>query len=282
MVISTKYIFALCVLLLTFSLSSAYEDPLVELDYGQFQGKYDSTYNLSYFRKIPFAAPPTGENRFRAPQPPLRITHGVYDTDQDFDMCPQRTVNGSEDCLYLGLFSRPWDATVAPSSASRPVLVVFYGGGFIQGSASFTLPPSSYPILNVTELNDYVVIYPNYRVNAFGFLPGKAIKRSPTSDLNPGLLDQQYVLKWVQKYIHHFGGDPRNVTIWGQSAAPAQWLRRFSPTDEATNPSSSTKRSSARPSGQRPTPTTPPKQKPSTTSLSLSPAAPMPPTPSPA
>ncbi|KAF7594522.1 hypothetical protein BBP40_008969 [Aspergillus hancockii] len=195
----------------------AYDNPLVNLEYGAFQGKYDATYNISYFRKIPFAAPPTGVNRFRGPQPPLKIPDAVYDTDQDFDMCPQRTVNGSEDCLYLGLFSRPWDVRTIVST-KRPVLVVFYGGGFIQGSASFTLPPSSYPILNVSNLNDYVVIYPNYRVNAFGLLAGKAIKESPTSDLNPGLLDQQYVLKWVQKHIHHFGGDPHNVTIWGQSA----------------------------------------------------------------
>jgi carboxylesterase type B len=195
--------------------TAAYENPFVTLDYGSFQGQYDSTYNLSYFRKIPFAAPPTGENRFRAPQPPLDITGTIYDTNRSFDMCPQRTVNGSEDCLYLGLFSRPWDLT---KKTSRPVLVVFYGGAFIQGSAAFTMPPSSFPILNVSDTNDYIVIYSNYRVNAFGFLPGTAIKESPTSDLNPGLLDQQYVLKWVQKHIHHFGGNTRNVTIWGQSA----------------------------------------------------------------
>ena len=93
------------------TLSKAYDDPLIHLDYGSFQGRYDTTYNLSYFRKIPFAAPPTGRNRFRAPQPPLRITNGTYNTDQTFDMCPQRTVNGTEDCLYLGLFSRPWDTS---------------------------------------------------------------------------------------------------------------------------------------------------------------------------
>jgi carboxylesterase type B len=192
----------------------AYDNPLVSLDYGSFQGQYDSTYNLSYFRKIPFAAPPTGKNRFRAPQPPLKVTD-VYDTDQDFDMCPQRTVNGTEDCLYLGLFSRPWKVS---KNIKRPVLVVFYGGAFIQGSAAFTMPPPSFPIINVTNVNDYIVIYSNYRINAFGFLPGKAIKDSPISDLNPGLLDQQYVLKWVQSHIHNFGGDPQNVTIWGQSA----------------------------------------------------------------
>ncbi|PYH45852.1 alpha/beta-hydrolase [Aspergillus saccharolyticus JOP 1030-1] len=192
----------------------AYEAPLVTLGYGVFQGSYDATYNISYFRKIPFAAPPTGDNRFRAPQPPLTISNGTYDSNQAFDMCPQRTVNGSEDCLYLGLYSRPWDV----ASANRPVLVVFYGGAFIEGSASFGLPPNAYPTLNVSTLNDYIVIYPNYRTNAFGFLPGQAIKDSSTSDLNPGLLDQQYALKWVQNNIYHFGGNPNNVTIWGQSA----------------------------------------------------------------
>ncbi|KAJ6014896.1 alpha/beta-hydrolase [Penicillium herquei] len=208
------YPFLSLVLALTV-LVSAYDDPLVQLDYGNFQGTYDATYNLSYFRKIPFAAPPTGENRFRAPQPPHKVNESVYDTDQTFDMCAQRTVNGSEDCLYLGLYSRPWDQS---QDTKRPVLVVFYGGAFIEGDAAFGMPPNSYPVLNVSSLNDYVVIYPNYRLNAFGFLPGKAIKDSSTSDLNPGLLDQQYVLKWVQTNIEQFGGNPNNVTIWGQSA----------------------------------------------------------------
>lgn len=65
---------------------------LAKLDYGTFQGSYSSIYNISYWRKIPFAAPPTGENRFRAPQPPTAITNGTYYSDQSFDMCPQRTV----------------------------------------------------------------------------------------------------------------------------------------------------------------------------------------------
>jgi carboxylesterase type B len=127
---------ALWLIPLTGSLVKAYNDPIANLDYGSFQGKYDETYNLSYFRKIPYAAPPVGENRFRAPQPPFKIPNGIYDTDQGFDMCPQRTVNGSEDCLYLGLFSRPWNSHPAPH---RPVLVVFHGGAFVQGEASFEL-----------------------------------------------------------------------------------------------------------------------------------------------
>jgi carboxylesterase type B len=96
--------------------------------------------------------------------------------------------------------------------------VNFYGGAFIEGGGSFSIPPAGYPVLNASSSNDIVFVEPNYRVNAFGFLPGKEIEESPTSDFNPGLLDQQEVLKWTNKYISHFGGDPKNVSIWGQSA----------------------------------------------------------------
>lgn len=108
--------------------------------------------------------------------------------------------------------------------------MTFYGGGFTQGSASFTIPPPAYPILNVssssTTANDsnsagddgMIFVYPNYRVNAFGFLPGRQVAADPFSDPNAGLLDQAMVLRWTQKHIHRFGGDPARVTIWGQSA----------------------------------------------------------------
>ena len=189
-------------------------DPIIELDYGTFSGAFSSQYNLTYYRKIPFAASTARQNRFRAPQPPLPITNGTYDSNQAFDMCPQRTVNGSEDCLYLGVYSRPW----TKKQNLRPVLLTFYGGGFIRGSASFDIPPSGYPVLDVDDKNDYVVVYSNYRTNVFGFLPGSKIAQHPDVDLNPGLLDQQAALQWIHKYIKQFGGDKRNVTIWGQSA----------------------------------------------------------------
>ncbi|KAL3426776.1 carboxylesterase [Phlyctema vagabunda] len=211
---------------------AAAQDLLASLDYGSFQGSYSQQYNISYWRKIPFAAPPVGENRFRAPQPPLPVANGTYNSDQSFDFCPQRTVNGTEDCLYLGLFSRPWTA----DKPLRPVVVVYYGGGFIQGSASFTLPPSGYPVLNVSSNNDFIFVYPNYRVNAFGLLPGAEIAASPTSDLNPGLLDQQAALIWTNKYISNFGGDPKNVTIWGQSAGGGSVLAQVIANGGKTSP----------------------------------------------
>jgi carboxylesterase type B len=188
--------------------------PIIKLDYVTLQGASSARYNLTYYRRIPFAASTAGKNRFRAPQPPLPIKNGTYDTDRVFDMCPQRIVNGSEDCLYLGIYSRPW----TKRQHARPVLLTFYGGGFIRGSASFDIPPSGFPVLNVSSQNDYVVVYSNYRTNVFGFLPGSKIAAHRDVDLNPGLLDQQAALLWIQKYIQKFGGDPRNVTIWGQSA----------------------------------------------------------------
>ncbi|KAK5132177.1 hypothetical protein LTR08_009300 [Meristemomyces frigidus] len=184
------------------------------LDYGTFAGAYSLKYNISYYQKIPFGAPPTGQNRFRAPQPPLPITNGTYNSTQTFDYCPQRTVNGTEDCLYLGLYGRPWST----GQPLRPVVVVFFGGAFIEGGGSFSIPPAGYPVLNASSANDFIFVYPNYRVNAFGFLPGKQIAEDAASDLNPGLLDQQAALQWTHSYIAHFGGDRTNVSIWGQSA----------------------------------------------------------------
>ncbi|KAF2867908.1 Alpha/Beta hydrolase protein [Massariosphaeria phaeospora] len=188
--------------------------PLVTLDYGTFAGAHSTEYNLAHFRRIPFGASTAGRNRFRAPQPPAPINNGTYDSDRAFDMCPQRSTNGSEDCLYLGLYARPW-TTVQPL---RPVLLSLYGGGFVQGSASFGMPPPSFPVLNVSAANDYVFVSANYRTNVFGFLAGAKVKEHVDVDLNVGLLDQRAALEWVQKYVHHFGGDRANVTIWGQSA----------------------------------------------------------------
>lgn len=141
-------------------------------------------------------------------------------------------VNGSEDCLYLGLYSRPW----TPSQPLRPVVVVFFGGAFIEGGGSFSIPPAGYPVLNASYSNNIIFVYPNYRVNAFGFLPGAEIDSSPTSDLNPGLLDQQAALIWTNKYISKFGGDPEQVTIWGQSAGAGSVVAQVIANGGKTNP----------------------------------------------
>ncbi|KAF4910844.1 Carboxylesterase patB [Colletotrichum fructicola] len=201
----------IAVLLLVIGVVEA-QDNVVHLDYGSFLGHFDEQYNYTTWQKIPYAAPPTGQNRFRAPQPPVK-QKGLYDSREKFSACPQGTSVGSEDCLYLGLFSRPW----TEGQPLRPTVVVFHGGGFVGGSGSFGTPPTSYPILNVSE-SDMMFVYPHYRLNAFGFLAGVQVKNDPTANFNVGLLDQRACLKWVQRYGRSFGGDPSNVTIWGQSA----------------------------------------------------------------
>lgn len=216
---------AKCVVVLAQEQEQAPSQLLARLDYGTFQGAYDRAYNITYWQKIPFAQPPLGPLRFRGPQPlgPGSLYDGggeedgdasaVYNSTQPFDMCVQRTVNGSEDCLYLGIYSRPWTTTTttattigssqpqeqeqSPPSPLRPVVVVFYGGAYIQGSASFsTLPPSAYPVLDVSAATELMFVYPNYRTNAFGFLPGREVGEDQEgSDLNPGLLDQDAAIK---------------------------------------------------------------------------------------
>ncbi|KAF1989313.1 alpha/beta-hydrolase [Aulographum hederae CBS 113979] len=205
-------------------------DPIITLLYGTFQGKTSPEYNLTYFRRIPYAAPPIGPLRFRRPQPPLPVPQSElpYNTDQTFPGCAQAALaDSSEDCLYLGLYSRPWRPIFNPTPLSssptpprnlRPVLVIFYGGGFVEGNAAFTIPPPGIPLLYVSPDNDFVVVYPNYRLGAFGFLAGKEVKNAPDADMNVGFLDQEAALRWVQANIAVFGGDPEDVTIWGQSA----------------------------------------------------------------
>ncbi|CAG8960762.1 hypothetical protein HYFRA_00002299 [Hymenoscyphus fraxineus] len=228
-------IFFMNIIILLQISSSLSQLTIASLDYGTFAGAYNEEYNITLYRRIPFAAPPIGENRFRAPQPPATIADGIYDSNRSFDPCAASV--SSEDCLYLSLYSRPWSQDLP----LRPVVIFFFGGGFIRGGGSQAIPPSGYPILNISSQNDFVMIYPNYRTNAFGFLPGSEIAKDETSDLNPGLLDQNAVLKWVQKYGKEFGGDPKNVTIFGQSAGAGSVVAQVLSTAETNGSSGETK-----------------------------------------
>jgi para-nitrobenzyl esterase len=164
------------------------------------------------FRGLPYAAPPTGELRWRPPQPPA-AWNGVRDASAYAPSCLQKPNlfqppgPQSEDCLYLNV-STP----TLRSDAKRPVLVWIHGGGFTQDGA-----------LNYdgTKLagNGIVVVTINYRLGALGFLahPAFASRHSGPAG-NYGLMDQQAALRWVKHNIARFGGDPDNVAIAGQSA----------------------------------------------------------------
>jgi para-nitrobenzyl esterase len=182
---------------------------------------------LTVYRGIPFAAPPVGELRWKAPQPPAK-REGILHADKFGDMCiqgggrpggddptsakPRKGV--SEDCLYLNVW------TPAKSDRDRlPVMVWIYGGGFGAGATST-------PLYSGEQLakKGVVVVSIAYRVNVFGFLAHPELSAESPQGVfhrasgNYGLLDQIAGLQWVQDNIAAFGGDPKRVTIFGESA----------------------------------------------------------------
>ena len=167
------------------------------------------------FKGIPYAAPPLGMLRWRAPQPPRPWT-GVRDASHFGDDCmqvPYVIPTGqevSEDCLTLSIWTPERDG-----GPKRPVLVYLYGGGFIGGSVA-------YPLYDATKLASHgaVVVSVSYRVGIFGFLahPQLTAESPHHASGNYGLLDQIAALQWVQQNIAAFGGDPARVTVFGESA----------------------------------------------------------------
>jgi para-nitrobenzyl esterase len=173
---------------------------------------------IRVFRGIPFAAPPVGELRWRAPQP-VKDWTGVRKAVDFGASCMQRAVFGdmefrasgmSEDCLYLNVW------TPAESASARlPVLVYFFGGGLMAGDGS----EPRYDGESMAK-KGIVSVTLNYRLSAFGFLalPGLSAEAPYRASGNYGFLDQRAALEWVRKNVAAFGGDPSRVTIAGESA----------------------------------------------------------------
>jgi para-nitrobenzyl esterase len=206
----------------TFSFPPAAEPTAVRTEYGAISGVTDSQGVVSY-KGIPFAAPPVGNLRWRAPQPLAHWT-GVRKADHFGNACFQ-TKDGSrlpwtepfmeqgavsEDCLYLNV----WTAEKSQNKR-RPVMVFLYGGGFVEGAGSVA-------VYDGTHLASHgvIVVNLNYRVGPLGFLvhPELTKESGHGSSGNYGLLDQIAALQWVHKNIAAFGGDPDRVMIFGQSA----------------------------------------------------------------
>ena len=186
----------------------------VRTEAGLVQGAPATDPAITVFKGIRYAAAPTGELRWRAPQPP-HPWKGVQKADQFGSLCPQAqpphmTLPMSEDCLFLNVWSGASAAT-----ERRPVFVWIYGGGFSGGTGSS-------PEFDGESLarKGLVVVTFNYRVGALGFLatPELSQESGHQASGNYGLLDDIALLKWVQRNIAAFGGDPARVTIGGQSA----------------------------------------------------------------
>ncbi|KAK1088247.1 hypothetical protein LTR48_001763 [Friedmanniomyces endolithicus] len=169
--------------------------------------------NVNQWLGIRFAAPPTGDLRWRAPQPPPLNNSAVLPAKNFGATCVGYWIYGlndtiNEDCLYLDVFS-PAGAT---TESKLPGWFFIQGGGYAADSdQNFNLTE------DINRSNGSMVfVQINYRVGAFGFLASEAIRED--GDLNAGLLDQRFALHWVQQYIHLFGGDPDHVVIHGDSA----------------------------------------------------------------
>ncbi len=166
------------------------------------------------FKGIPFAQPPVADLRWRPPAP-VKSWTGVRDATSFGAPCAQNAggrvmENSQEDCLFLNLWTPEW-----PAKSRTPVMVWFHGGGNYGGTAS----TANYDGESLAR-HGVVLVTVNYRLNVFGFFAHPELTReSPRhSSGNYGLLDQIAALHWVHDNIAKFGGDPANVTIFGQSA----------------------------------------------------------------
>ncbi len=191
---------------------------ILATDAGQLEGAVSADSKVRIFRGIPFAAPPVGALRWKAPQP-VPSWAGVRQATDFGARCMQgrifndmvfRDSGPSEDCLYLNVWT-----PATSSQAHLPVMVWIYGGGFAAGSASEPRQDGE----NLAKKGVVVVSF-NYRLGVFGFLTHPDLSRESghNSSGNYGLLDQVAALEWVRKNIAAFGGDPDNVTIFGESA----------------------------------------------------------------
>ena len=207
--------------LFSLSANAALKEPL-KLDSGEIGGSVESAPGIHAFKGIPFAAPPVGALRWTAPQPVPKWS-GVRDASKFGNVCIQPPGQGrlnianmagspptSEDCLYLNVWTG-----AASAGEKRPVMIWWFGGAFTEGGGAV-------PLYDGTALakKGVVVVTMNYRLGAFGFFAHPALTaESPhKASGNYGLMDMLASARWVKNNIAAFGGDPDNVTVFGQSA----------------------------------------------------------------
>jgi len=213
------FVFVFCFIHLTMKSQQIIQIPVqTKTANGIIEGFKDSKTGLQMYYGIPFAKPPVGELRWKAPQA-LENWQGVLKTDKFGPKPMQTEVFGkmnsrldtmSEDCLYLNV----WTPTVK-NKKLLPVLVYFFGGGFVAGDGAEPRYDGA-----VMAQKGIVAITVNYRLNIFGFFsyPELTAEAPYKASGNYGYLDQNAALKWVQRNVSAFGGDPKRVTIAGESA----------------------------------------------------------------
>jgi para-nitrobenzyl esterase len=192
------------------------KNPVVDTKNGKIEGLLENGINV--FRGVPYAAPPVGDLRWMPPQP-VKSWKDVRSAKEFGPIAPQNTMPGgmmmqvpqpqSEDCLFLNIWTPGLD------NAKRPVMVWIHGGAFTMGSGSDPMYDSN----KLLKRGNIVLVSINYRLGMLGFLRLKdATGGKIPATGNEGLLDQVLALKWVKDNIAAFGGDPNNITVFGESA----------------------------------------------------------------
>ncbi|KAL3857139.1 hypothetical protein ACJMK2_011834 [Sinanodonta woodiana] len=219
--ITKRVFFIFCTLFIyCFDEIRSTSDPVVTTSCGPVAGLNDD--GAFSFRGIPYALPPIGNLRWKPPTPLKKSQHtcwsGVYQAKTFGNTCFQRDPYnvsiylGSEDCLYLNVYTPSIN-----SSTKLPVMVWVHGGSLQMANANW---PTYSPTSKLANETNIVYVGMNYRLHAFGFMALKTLADvSPTGTSgNYGLMDVILALKWVQENIQQFGGDPTNVTLFGQSS----------------------------------------------------------------
>ncbi|HEX3758874.1 MAG TPA: carboxylesterase family protein, partial [Kofleriaceae bacterium] len=218
--VNRAILLALCSCLAACGTDDKPDPTRVQLGAGELQGSMQGA--TVQFLGIPYAKPPVGDLRWKAPQKPDPLT-GVRDATQFGKRCAQledatlqTAASSDEDCLYLNVWT-PFPATRTP----LPVMIWIHGGGNVGGSASDAVPFVNTGVFYDGEFlaggHGVVVVSLNYRLGVFGFFAHPDLWAEGSSG-NQGLLDQQMAFQWVHDNIAKFGGDPGNVTIFGESA----------------------------------------------------------------
>jgi para-nitrobenzyl esterase len=212
---------ALTALILGFSGPVAAESLTVKTEQGKVRGKTINDGKVKAFLGLPYAAAPVGDLRWRAPQP-AATWKGERDATKYGAHCAQNQVfsdmvfqdgESSEDCLFLNVYA-PANAT---SQSKLPVMFWIHGGGFAGGASSEPRHNGDF-----LPLRGVVLVTINYRLGVFGFLATEELAREANgASGNYGLLDMVAALQWVKSNIKNFGGNPDNVTIFGESAGSA-------------------------------------------------------------
>jgi para-nitrobenzyl esterase len=183
--------------------------PAIVTESGPLTGIMHGT--VAEFLGIPYAAPPVGDLRWMPPRP-FGTWSGVFDASSFGSQCTQSDGSGSEDCLFLNIYVPNFKSHAIKRRGALPVMLWIHGGGLTGGAGSDYDPT---PLLKRGKV---IVVTINYRLGYLGFFAQSALDGEGHESGNYGLMDQQFAMQWVKDNIAAFGGDPGNVTIFGESA----------------------------------------------------------------